>query len=229
MVARRRLRSSPTLPLAWLGSDTPVRVIEVESLRRSFGRLEAVKGVSFEVHEGELFGFLGPNGAGKTTTINMLCTLLRPTAGTATVNGLDVQRQCSEVRHSIGLVFQQPTVDEYLSDEQNLRFHAYAYGMPAKLRESSASSSPWSSCGTAARPAYAPSRGAFARTGQPEAAIFAFAADELDEANAVFERIAVGIASPVTSESPRSHEDRRQLPRSATGRASVPRQRRRGE
>ena len=112
-----------------------VNAIEVRDLARRFGQLEAVKGVSFEVGEGELFGFLGPNGAGKTTTINMLCTLLRPSAGSATVNGFDVGHQRSEVRRSIGLVFQQPTLDEYLSAEQNLRFHAYAYAVPAELRE----------------------------------------------------------------------------------------------
>jgi ABC-2 type transport system ATP-binding protein len=112
-----------------------VNMIEVRDLRRRFGQLEAVQGISFDVAAGELFGFLGPNGAGKTTTINMLCTLLRPTSGTATVNGFDIVRQRSDVRRSIGLVFQQPTVDEYLSAEQNLRFHAYAYGVPADLRE----------------------------------------------------------------------------------------------
>ncbi|MBO0683867.1 MAG: ATP-binding cassette domain-containing protein [Candidatus Dormibacteraeota bacterium] len=110
-------------------------VIEVQDLRRRFGRIEAVKGVSFEVAEGEVFGFLGPNGAGKTTTINMLCTLLRPSGGAASVNGFDVIRQRSEVRRSIGLVFQQSTLDEYLTAEQNLRFHGYAYGIPAKERE----------------------------------------------------------------------------------------------
>ncbi len=112
-----------------------MNVIEVHDLRRSFGQLEAVKGISFEVQEGELFGFLGPNGAGKTTTINMLCTLLHPSGGAAKVNGFDVVHQRSEVRRSIGLVFQQPTVDEYLSAEQNLRFHAYAYNVPRDLRE----------------------------------------------------------------------------------------------
>jgi ABC-2 type transport system ATP-binding protein len=112
-----------------------VNVIEVRDLSRSFGRIEAVKGVSFEVGGGEVFGFLGPNGAGKTTTINMLCTLLRPSAGDATVNGFDVARQRSEVRRSIGLVFQQTTLDEYLTAEQNLRFHGYAYGIPAGERE----------------------------------------------------------------------------------------------
>ena len=109
--------------------------VEVRGLRREFGKLTAVKDVSFEVSAGELFGFLGPNGAGKTTTINVLCTLLRPTAGSATVNGFDVTRQRSQVRRSIGLVFQQTTLDEHLSAEQNLRFHAYAYGVPGAVRE----------------------------------------------------------------------------------------------
>ena len=108
--------------------------IEVRDLARSFGRIEAVKGVAFEVAEGELFGFLGPNGAGKTTTINMLCTLLRPTRGSASVNGFDIARQRSDVRRSIGLVFQQSTLDEYLSAEQNLLFHAYAYAIPGAVR-----------------------------------------------------------------------------------------------
>ncbi len=110
-------------------------VIEVDKLSRRFGKIDAVKDVSFFSEEGEIFGFLGPNGAGKTTTINMLCTLLRPTGGAARVNGFDVVRQRSDVRRSIGLVFQDTTLDESLSAEQNLRFHGYAYGIPADLRE----------------------------------------------------------------------------------------------
>jgi ABC-2 type transport system ATP-binding protein len=110
-------------------------MIEVHDLRRSFGELAAVNGVTFAVTEGEVFGFLGPNGAGKTTTISMLCTLLRPSAGTAKVNGFDVVVQRSDVRRSIGLVFQQTTLDDALTAEQNLRFHAYAYGVPANVRE----------------------------------------------------------------------------------------------
>jgi ABC-2 type transport system ATP-binding protein len=110
-------------------------VIEVHELGRSFGELEAVKDVSFAVAEDEVFGFLGPNGAGKTTTISMLCTLLRPSAGTATVNGFNIVEQRSDVRRSIGLVFQQTTLDDALTAEQNLRFHAYAYGVPADVRE----------------------------------------------------------------------------------------------
>jgi ABC-2 type transport system ATP-binding protein len=110
-------------------------MIEVNGLGRRFGEIEAVKGVAFRVDEGEIFGFLGPNGAGKTTTIHMLCTLLRPTGGSASVNGFDVERHTSEVRRSIGLVFQQTTLDDALTAEQNLRFHAYAYGVPAAGRE----------------------------------------------------------------------------------------------
>ncbi len=112
-----------------------MNVIEVSDLSRSFGRFKAVDGVSFQVAEGEIFGFLGPNGAGKTTTINMLCTLLKPGSGRAEVAGFDVTSQRNEVRSSIGLVFQDPTLDEYLTAEQNLRFHAYAYRIPAAARE----------------------------------------------------------------------------------------------
>lgn len=110
-----------------------MKIIEAEELSRNFGQLVAVDQVSFQVAEGEIFGFLGPNGAGKTTTINMLCTLLTPTSGMATVNGYDVVRQQAEVRRSIGLVFQEPTLDEYLTAEQNLRFHAYAYKVPKEV------------------------------------------------------------------------------------------------
>lgn len=110
-------------------------MIEVDGLAKHFGAIEAVKGVTFSVQPGEIFGFLGPNGAGKTTTINMLCTLVNPSAGTARVNGFDVVHQRSAVRRSIGLVFQQTTLHEYLSADQNLRFHGYAYAIPADLRE----------------------------------------------------------------------------------------------
>ena len=110
-------------------------VIEADNLVKRFDELEAVKGVSFSVREGEIFGFLGPNGAGKTTTINMLCTLLKLTAGQATVNGFDVTKERSKVRESIGLVFQEPTLDDYLTAEQNLRFHAYAYAIPRDVLE----------------------------------------------------------------------------------------------
>jgi ABC-2 type transport system ATP-binding protein len=97
---------------------------------KRFGELEAVRGVSFDVAPGETFGFLGPNGAGKSTTISMLCTLLTPTSGRATVAGFDVVGQRMDVRRRIGLVFQDTTLDEYLTAEENLRFHAELYGVP---------------------------------------------------------------------------------------------------
>jgi ABC-2 type transport system ATP-binding protein len=92
-----------------------------------------VKGISFEVYPGEIFGFLGPNGAGKSTTINMLCTLLKPTAGTATIACYDVNREPSQVRESIGLVFQDASLDDRLTADENLRFHAAIYGMSASV------------------------------------------------------------------------------------------------
>src|SRR5206468_12017971 len=98
--------------------------IEVEDLRKSYGSNEAVRGISFEVAAGEVFGFLGPNGAGKSTTINMLCTLAKPTAGSAAVAGFNVATQRDDVRRHIGLVFQDPTLDGYLSAYENLRLHA---------------------------------------------------------------------------------------------------------
>ncbi|ACY97971.1 MULTISPECIES: daunorubicin resistance protein DrrA family ABC transporter ATP-binding protein [Thermomonospora] len=104
--------------------------IAVTGLVKRFGEVTAVQGIDFTVEAGEIFGFLGPNGAGKSTTIGMLCTLLRPTAGSARVAGYDVVRERDDVRRNIGLVFQDPTLDGYLSGEQNLRFHAELYGVP---------------------------------------------------------------------------------------------------
>lgn len=109
--------------------------VEVEGLVRKFGDLVAVNGVTFNVNRGELFGFLGPNGAGKTTTINMLCTLLTPTAGKALVDGFDVTRYRREVRQRIGLVFQDPSLDDRLTANENLDFHAVVYAVPPAVRE----------------------------------------------------------------------------------------------
>ena len=109
--------------------------IEVTDLVKSYGDVEAVRGVSFTVPRGEVFGFLGPNGAGKSTTINMLCTLARPTSGAARVSGFDVVTERDDVRRHIGLVFQDPTLDGYLTAEQNLRLHAELYGIdPGVIR-----------------------------------------------------------------------------------------------
>ncbi len=108
-------------------------VIHAEGLKRNFGKLEAVKGICFDVYPGEIFGFLGPNGAGKSTTINMLCTLLKPTAGTATIAGSDISREPGRVRAAIGLVFQDPSLDDQLTADENLRFHAAVYGLSASV------------------------------------------------------------------------------------------------
>jgi len=110
-------------------------IVKVENLVKKYGEVVAVNDISFSVTQGEIFGFLGPNGAGKTTTINILCTLLKPTSGRATVAGFDVVRQQNQVRQSIGLVFQDPSLDERLSGIQNLRFHALVYNVPASIRE----------------------------------------------------------------------------------------------
>ncbi|GHP01064.1 daunorubicin resistance protein DrrA family ABC transporter ATP-binding protein [Reticulibacter mediterranei] len=108
--------------------------ITVEKLTRSFGDVQAVKGIDLHVERGETFGFLGPNGAGKSTTIKMLCTLLHPTSGQAWINGYNIEQQASQVRQSIGIVFQDPTLDEYLTAEQNLYYHCMIYHTPKKTR-----------------------------------------------------------------------------------------------
>ncbi|HEY5494721.1 MAG TPA: ATP-binding cassette domain-containing protein, partial [Candidatus Anoxymicrobiaceae bacterium] len=110
-------------------------IVKVDDLVKNFGNLVAVNHVSFDVNRGEIFGFLGPNGAGKTTTINMLCTLLKPTAGTAVVNKFDIITQRNEVRESIGLVFQDPSLDDRLTARENLEFHAVVYHVPRSVRE----------------------------------------------------------------------------------------------
>ncbi|MCD6105826.1 MAG: ATP-binding cassette domain-containing protein [Thermoplasmata archaeon] len=106
-----------------------MQAVRAEGLTKRFGNLTAVDGVSFSVREGEIFGFLGPNGAGKTTTINMLITLLRPTAGEAWVAGHSVLREPREVRRRIGVVFQDPSLDRDLTGRENLVLHGLAYGM----------------------------------------------------------------------------------------------------
>jgi ABC-2 type transport system ATP-binding protein len=103
--------------------------VAVRGLTKRYGEVEAVRGIDLEVARGETFGFLGPNGAGKSTTINILCTLVEPTSGTAAVAGLDVVADRAAVRRRIGLVFQEPTLDGPMSGEQNLRFHGELYGV----------------------------------------------------------------------------------------------------
>jgi ABC-2 type transport system ATP-binding protein len=110
--------------------DASDPVVTVNDLVKRYDEVEAVRGIAFEVQRGETFGFLGPNGAGKSTTINMLCTLVRPSGGEAYVAGHDVVSERDEVRRNIGLVFQDTTLDGYLTAEQNLRLHAELYGVP---------------------------------------------------------------------------------------------------
>lgn len=109
-------------------------MIKVEDLAKNFNGLWAVDGVSFGVGEGEIFGFLGPNGAGKTTTIKMLCTLLRPSRGQAWISGFDILKAPTEVRRSIGIIFQDPSLDDRLTAYENLKFHAIIYKIPRRER-----------------------------------------------------------------------------------------------
>ncbi len=109
--------------------------ISVKNLSKHFGPVQAVDSISFEVKKAELFGFLGPNGAGKTTTINILCTLLMPTSGEATVNGFNVVTSPTEVRKSIGIIFQDPSLDERLTAYENLNFHGMIYHLSFKTRK----------------------------------------------------------------------------------------------
>jgi ABC-2 type transport system ATP-binding protein len=114
--------------------------VSVRGLVKTYGAFEAVRGIDLAISSGETFGFLGPNGAGKSTTISMLCTLVTPSGGHAEVAGYDVQRHRDDVRRNIGLVFQDTTLDSYLTAERNLRLHAELYGMPrrgvdARLRQ----------------------------------------------------------------------------------------------
>ncbi|WP_434501796.1 ABC transporter ATP-binding protein [Prevotella sp.] len=106
--------------------------IEVKNFTKKFGDFVAVDNISFEVEEGSIFGFLGPNGAGKSTTINTLCTIQEKTSGDMKINGLDVSTQMAQVRNNIGIVFQEPTLDEKLTIEENLKLHCDFYNVPKK-------------------------------------------------------------------------------------------------
>ena len=110
-----------------------MKIIEVKNLYKNYKKIEAVKGISFSVKQGEIFGLLGPNGAGKTTTINVLCTLLKQSSGEAYLDNLEISKNQGEIRKRIGLVFQDTTLDDYLTAEENIKFHGYAYNMPKNL------------------------------------------------------------------------------------------------
>ena len=125
------VKTAPAGHAAGGASSAAGPAVQVTSLRKRYGTVQAVRDVSFSIGRGEVFAFLGPNGAGKTTTVRMLCTLTRPGGGQAKVAGFDVARQPQAVRRRIGLVFQEPTLDDRLTAEQNLRFHAVLYHVPA--------------------------------------------------------------------------------------------------
>lgn len=108
----------------------PDNMIQVKNLTRTFGEVLAVDKLNFSVRPGEVFGLLGPNGAGKTTTLNILSTILKPTSGTAMIDGVDVTRHPSQVRRMIGIVFQEPSIDDRLTGKENLEMHANLYGVP---------------------------------------------------------------------------------------------------
>lgn len=110
-------------------------IIQIKNLVKRFGDFEAVKSISLDVKEGEVFAFLGPNGAGKSTTIKMITTLLHPTGGLIAVNGEDPIKNPDAVRRSIGIVFQDPSLDDDLTAQENMEFHAMLYGVPAKNRK----------------------------------------------------------------------------------------------
>jgi len=111
-----------------------LRMIQVQKLVKQFGQFTAVAGISFEVAAGEIFAFLGPNGAGKTTTIKMLTTLLRPTSGTLTIDGLDVDTHPNEIRKRFGIVFQDSSLDGDMTAYENMELHGVLYHVPRKVR-----------------------------------------------------------------------------------------------
>src|SRR5579863_10002133 len=109
-------------------------MISVHNLVKNFGDFAAVKDISFEVRQGEIFAFLGPNGAGKTTTIKMLTTLLRPTSGEISIDGLDPLRKQNEARRRFGIVFQDPSLEWELTAYENMEIHGVLYHVPRRLR-----------------------------------------------------------------------------------------------
>ncbi len=121
--------------IEWTGSHLMTSAIHIKNLTRRFNGLVAVDNISFDIEHGEIFGLLGPNGAGKTTTLAMLSTMLKPTSGSATVNGIDIERDEDGVRKSIGIVFQDQSLDEELTAYENMDFHGRLYRIPADIRK----------------------------------------------------------------------------------------------
>src|SRR5215467_3187990 len=109
-------------------------IVRVDRLSKRYGRTVALDGVSLAIRSNELFALLGPNGAGKTTLIHILCTILAPDSGTVTLGGFDVVRQPRMARSQLGVVFQEPSVDDRLTVFENLNFHGLIYQVPAATR-----------------------------------------------------------------------------------------------
>jgi len=110
-------------------------LIKINNLTKKYEKSTVVDNVSLNLNENEIFGLLGVNGAGKTTIIHMLATILKPTSGTATINGFDIIKESAKVRSSIGIVFQAPSSDDLLTGYENLKIHAFLYGVPFNIRE----------------------------------------------------------------------------------------------
>jgi ABC-2 type transport system ATP-binding protein len=113
----------------------PKFAIETKDLTKKYGDLTAVDRLNLKVANGEVFGLLGPNGAGKTTIISMLCTIINPSSGSATVSSFDILKQSAKVRRSIGIVFQDPSIDDRLTGRENLQLHACLYDLPSELSQ----------------------------------------------------------------------------------------------
>lgn len=109
--------------------------VETFDLSKHYNGLKALDRLNIKIRKGEIFGLLGPNGAGKTTALSMLCTILKPTSGTAAVNGFDIVKEPAKVRKCMGMVFQQPSVDDLLTGRENLRMHTLLFGMPRETRK----------------------------------------------------------------------------------------------
>jgi daunorubicin resistance ABC transporter ATP-binding subunit len=111
-------------------------IIKTNALTKSYGKIQAVRSIDLNIEKGEIFGLLGPNGAGKTTTIGMLCTIVRPSSGSASIAGYDIIKEPAQVRRKVGIVFQDPTLDTVLTGRENLELHARLYGVSAAVRQS---------------------------------------------------------------------------------------------
>src|SRR5579872_2586584 len=113
---------------------TPTPAIRVGNVSKRYGRTQALSDITFDVQRREHFALLGPNGAGKTTLLHILCTILKPDGGSAAINGIDVVARPLQARRALGVVFQEPSLDDRLTVYENLNFHGLVYGVPSARR-----------------------------------------------------------------------------------------------